>query len=541
MRADRISVSIALLALIILISCSDPSSIPTPSVLTVSFTGDSLPSTNGTGSVVQSLADTGDLNCQVTAEWTRCPDPDFQRYLLYRAGWSGISWDPSTATVIGVLEGRNDTLFVDNGVYWGDTWFYAVRSENTSDNGAWSNEVGIDLPGDQPEPVFITAESESIGIVLDWTVCGSEDFHSNTLYRSTTGQIAGDTASAELMGTFTSATDTTWTDTDVTTGTKYYYAMLTMSVLGLYAWSSEVSVIHYAVPEFPYRIIDQLAGGWFGSDIVISWTGDYVVQPHSSLFPVNVYRASNHSLAYTLETPTYLGAACPLPFGNTVYLASVTEGLIWLVDLDQEAITDTIQVTVIPGGMCADPNGGTAYVASDNDHVIQVIDTELNEVVDWIYTWDNVNNVTCHPSGDWIYASSDLGDNVAVISTADMEVVTVVEVGDRPIEMCCHPDGSSLYVLCSEDSKVYEMDCSTNRIVDSWGNSGSPAGMCILPSGDYLYVTDNWSNQVNIYETEGNSLVLSVNLPAHTSDAAATPDGQKVFMNSWEIIVVLGF
>lgn len=534
------AVIIVLLSLFILISCSDPSSTPTPSILTVSFTGDSLSLADRAGQTVPSQSDAGEPCCMMTACWTQCPDHDFQRYILYRAGWSGISGNPSGAAVVGIFDARDDTLFVDDDVSWGETWYYAIRTENASEAASWSNEVGIVLPGEQPEPVFIEAESESIGVRLNWTVCSSQDFLSNSLYRSTTGQIAGDTSSADLMETFTSAADTVWTDTDVETGVKYYYAMLTRSVLGLYAWSNEVSVIHYGTPEFPWRIIDQLPEGWLASDIVISWSGDYAVQSHWLVFPTDVYRVSNHSLAYTLETPTRLAATCPIPFGNVVYLASTTENQVWVIDLDQEVIIDTVQVTVAPGGMCADPNGGTAYIASANDHIVQVIDTEQNEPVDWIYTDDNVNDVECHPSGEYVYASSDTGDNVAVIRTSDMEVVTVVDVGDRPVEMCCHPDGSSLYILCSEDSRIYEMDCGTNMIVDSWGNSGSSSGMCILPSGDYLYVTDNRNAKVAIYETGGNSLVLSVNLPWGATAIAATPDGQKVFMSTTEELLILG-
>jgi len=97
-----------------------------------------------------------------------------------------------------------------------------------------------------------------------------------------------------------------------------------------------------------------------------------------------------------------------------------------------------------------------------------------------------------------------------------------------------------VYVLCSENSTIYDIDCETNEIVDSWGCSGSPAGMCILPSGDYLYLSDNWTGNVTIYETTGNSPILYIDVNMSPSVLAASPDGQEVLINCSQQVVLLG-
>jgi len=531
---------LALLAVAGLTSCDDPTAIPTPSILSITYSGDSLGRESDTAIPVALYRDGPDLACRVTLDWTTCPDHDFSRYILYRSETPGIAGSQSSAVIIGIFDNREEVIFVDADVAWGETWYYALQTENSSENVIWSNEVSIILPGEQPEPIILSALSDCLTVYLEWTTSTSPHFLSNSLYRSEMGHISSDTASAIFMGTFDDATDTTFTDMRVNAGTKYYYALLTKTVLGQSVWSNEVSVIYYGHPGFPYRIIAQFTAMWRASDIIISSTGEYGIQTKSSYYPNNVIRMDNHAIIYELETPSFISNACPLPNGNLVYLASVSDDLLWVADLDMEVIIDSVQMTTIPGGLCSDPMGGLAYAASYYDHMVSVIDTDSHEVIDWVYTSYNVDGIACHPSGEYVYASSSTGDNVSVIRTSDLEVIAEVEVGNGPIEICCHPDGSSVYVLCSENSTIYDIDCETNEIVDSWGCSGSPVGMCILPSGDYLYVSDNWKGKVMVYETVGNTQVLSITVPKSPGSMTATPNGQEVLLNSSDDILVLG-
>jgi len=520
----------ASLVLIALASCTDPSSEPTPSILQVSFSGDTLSSLRGST----------DPTCRVTADWTKCPDSDFGRYILFRSEFPGIAHDPSVVSKLGVFEAWGDTLFLDTDVSWGETWHYAVQTENSSELDCWSNEVSIVLPGEELEPITLSAESDSLSVHLKWTASSSPYFLSNTLYRSETGQISSDTASAMFMGTFGEATDTTFTDTSVFPRTQYYYAILTRTLLGQTIWSDEVLTTFYGQPAFPYMIIDHITAMSFASDIIISSTGDYGMRTQSSYFPNIVISMDDHEAIYELETPTFISNACPLPGGNLVYLSSTSDDVIWVADLDMIALVDSVQMTVVPAAICADPSGGLAYAASYYDHIVSVIDTDSHEVIDWVYTSSNVDGIACHPSGEYVYAISSTGDNVSVIRTSDLEVIAEVEVGNRPIEICCHPDGSSVYVLCYGNSRIYEIDCNTNMIIDSWDCSGSPAGMCILPSGDYLYLSDNWSGNVTIHETTGNSPIMFLSIGSSASALAASPDGQEVLVNNSYTVVFLG-
>lgn len=132
--------------------------VPTPSVLSVEFTGasgklslaGSIEVCNdedraietGSGISMRSRV-TGKGFCEVTATWTQCPDVDFSSYILYRSESSNISQDTTIAVNLGTFANVDDTLFVDNTVSWETTYYYALSTMNTGANRAWSNEESI--------------------------------------------------------------------------------------------------------------------------------------------------------------------------------------------------------------------------------------------------------------------------------------------------------------------------------------------------------------------------------------------------------------
>ena len=91
------------------------------------------------------------------------------------------------------------------------------------------------------------ATSGNCELTVSWTQCPDGDFASYTLYRSTTSGISGDTASAYVMGTFTSASATQYVDNSVFWDTPYYYILLTRDVGRNYSWSNEV---HITTPTY---------------------------------------------------------------------------------------------------------------------------------------------------------------------------------------------------------------------------------------------------------------------------------------------------
>ncbi|OQB36963.1 MAG: Regulator of chromosome condensation (RCC1) repeat protein [Candidatus Latescibacteria bacterium ADurb.Bin168] len=231
-------------------SPSGPESGPTPSVLTVELTGgdetclrleasteEAVPAGVAPG---RGCSDAGS-ECGVTATWTICPDNDFQSYALYRSTSPGIAADPENAELLITFTDADQRSFEDTTVVLGVTYHYAVRTGNTANEVAWSNEAEITTPG-APTPSVLTAVAGATEVALSWTQCPDADFSCYTLYRSYVAGIAEDTLSAEKLGVFTDPDMLSFNDSTIAQPTAYY-ALRTTNAAGLSVWSNEETAV----------------------------------------------------------------------------------------------------------------------------------------------------------------------------------------------------------------------------------------------------------------------------------------------------------
>lgn len=107
-------------------SPSEPGDTPSPSILTIDFTGGE--------------------ECQVTATWTICADANFSSYAVYRSSIPNISENVSSAEVLAVYDDPNQRTYVDNDVDWVTQYYYAIRTGNSDEEYSWSNEEEILTP-----------------------------------------------------------------------------------------------------------------------------------------------------------------------------------------------------------------------------------------------------------------------------------------------------------------------------------------------------------------------------------------------------------
>lgn len=116
--------------------------VPTPSVLTI-----------------QLQADTS-----VYSSWTQCPDEDFDTYILWRSTSAGIQADPSQAEAVRIVTGDPlQNTFTDLTVEPGETYWYAVETRNTSILSAWSNELSLTVPLNEPDNLTVFFIDPSYG------------------------------------------------------------------------------------------------------------------------------------------------------------------------------------------------------------------------------------------------------------------------------------------------------------------------------------------------------------------------------------------
>lgn len=143
--------------------------------LLISCGNNDNPATPADNPTVSILSATSDTTNSVAASWTMCPDNDFSEYSLYRSTSPGISGNPPDSPVR-TASNASDTTFTDVRLAWGETYYYALRTRNTSSNTVWSNEVEVVIPssdyltcyeiqGQQTSSPYVGHEVSVTGIV----------------------------------------------------------------------------------------------------------------------------------------------------------------------------------------------------------------------------------------------------------------------------------------------------------------------------------------------------------------------------------------
>jgi fibronectin type 3 domain-containing protein len=181
-------------------------------------------------------------------------------YAIYRKTSSGAETLLATA--------GTGTTYTDTAVSAGSTYFYDVAAVNGSGPGAKSAEMSaavpaatITVPG---APTGLTASTSVGSVVLSWKAPSSTGGSAITSYNVYRGTATG----AETLKA-SGVTTTSYTDTTVTGGTKYFYEVTAVNAKGESARSSELSATPPVVTA-PGAPVGVTATGGTGS-VSLSW------------------------------------------------------------------------------------------------------------------------------------------------------------------------------------------------------------------------------------------------------------------------------
>ncbi len=208
----------------------------------------------------------------VNISWSQNSDNDFGRYVLYRSLSEDEPGDSLFSTSV-----AGETEFRDNFVSEGQSYFYTLLVFDTEGLTATSNVIQVDVPVTYLLPVnLVVVSTDSTRVVLSWSKNNEPDFAGYELQRSseeTTGEIIFSTSVA---------TDTTYTDNDVTEGNTYFYTCLVTDTAGYSTNSNQVQVDIPLIPPTP-SILEAAYDGY----VYLSWSEN----PDSDFSSYEVFRS----------------------------------------------------------------------------------------------------------------------------------------------------------------------------------------------------------------------------------------------------------
>lgn len=215
-------------------------------------------------------------------------------YSVYR----GTKSDGEAVTPVATVTG---TSFTDTGLTNGRTYFYHVQAFNSVGGSALSNEIqavpAAGGPGTAPAaPTGLSAAPGNGSIAVSWSA--STGAASYSVYRGTAPGGQGSTAVGTVTGT-------SFTDTGLTNGTRYYYKVRATNAAGSSGLSAEVSAVPGTTgspPGVPFGVVITPRVG----NILLQWGF------MSAATGYNVYRSTTpgtETLLIRVTSPTYIDTA----------------------------------------------------------------------------------------------------------------------------------------------------------------------------------------------------------------------------------------
>ena len=299
--------------------------------------------------------------------------------------------------------------YTDTGLAANTTYYYTIQATNSGGTST-SNLLSITTP--PPAPATLTATAGNTQVQLSWSAAAGA-----TSYIIERGTVTG--GPYTTVGT---ASGLSFTDSDLTNGTTYYYVVAGVSASGAGATSPEANATPSAtVPVAPQSL--SASGGSY--EITLNWTAS------SGATSYSIYRASVTGGPYTLISSGDTGASYTdsgLPISATYYyvVTAVNDGGASAYSNEATATTQSYVVTYYKwdhlGASPASPADGAG-------------------------SWNTTSALWSNGSADAAWVNN--GENAAIFGNSNGAAGTVSVGSIEAADLTFNPPGSGSYILSS--------------------------------------------------------------------------------------------
>jgi YVTN family beta-propeller protein len=199
---------------------------------------------------------------------------------------------PSLSAVTFLASTPNVTDYNDTGLGAGSTYFYLVTAVNAAGEGTYSNSVNATTASAPSAPQDLFATTGLGGVVLAWLPPASSGSSPILGYKVYRGASMGGEVYLASVGNVTS-----YTDSSVVGGRRYYYWVTALNGVGEGAPSAEASIDVPSAPSAPQNLVASASG----SAIALRWSAP-ASNGGSSIIGYRVYRGSASGAETLLAT-----------------------------------------------------------------------------------------------------------------------------------------------------------------------------------------------------------------------------------------------
>lgn len=211
------------------------------------------------------------------------------------------------------------------------------------------------------------------------------------------------------------------------------------------------------------------------------------------------------------HTPTW---SCVLPNGNAVYVTSVDDSSVYVLDPGTNSVTESIRVQSAPNCCIAAAAGDRVYVGNHGSNSISVIRTSDDSVVDAIRLPGAPDGLALLPGDTLLYVSHKAKNQVSVVRLGEDSIIAHIAVSDSPCAMACTPDGQHVYVACLRNNRLAVISTLDHTVKKTFQVGDRPTSILFNPSGETAYVACEYAQQVELYRCSDFTKIDSISVDA---------------------------
>jgi YVTN family beta-propeller protein len=225
-------------------------------------------------------------------------------------------------------------------------------------------------------------------------------------------------------------------------------------------------------------------------------------------------------------------------------LAAITNNgqsdqIIQLIDIDKEAILDSVIIGKSWLGLTFSADGKYLYASGGNDNIIirYIITDNKLKVYDSIRIgkpWPvkiSIAGIALDDARNRLYAVTKENNSLYVIDILSKKVVSQHPLGGEGYTCLLSPDHKILYISCWGCDKIILFDTFQQKITGSVSVGDNPNDMCITRDGKYLYVANANDNNVSVIDTRKLSVIETLNSALYPNAPAGSTTNSVALSN----------
>lgn len=236
------------------------------------------------------------------------------------------------------------------------------------------------------------------------------------------------------------------------------------------------------------------------------------------------------------------------------YIPMSLEGHVTVIDTATHAIVDQIEVEGFgPQGIEPHPDGIRIYVgingSNGQGHEVAVIDKNEAAVIDTIEVGPGPEGMSISSDGSRLYVAmggihslppDGIDDTMAVVDLNSNEVIAVVPVEDHPWDTAVTHDDSTVFVANAHSETLSIVDAESNTVKltknlgdgNNEGDDHHTAVLGIEPDGERLWVAHMHQDILSVHDTVTYEELARINLRDEENCPPAGPNGVRVCEHS---------